>query len=109
MDELEKIRQKKLEELKKQHSQAQQPPAEDQALQQQIQQLEAAIKPHFTREALERYGNIKAADREKAVQVVVVLSQLLQRGQISQVDDALFKKILNELTPAKKDFKIRRV
>ena len=109
MDELEEIRKRKLDELKKQQVESMQQQAqEQQQLQQQIQQLEALVKQSFTKEALERYGNLKAAFPERAVQLLVILSQAIQSGQLTKIDDNTLKDILKKITPKKKDFRIRR-
>jgi len=105
MDELEEIKKRKLEELQKRQG-AQ---LEEQAqVQKQIEQLETIVKQIFTKEALSRYGNLKAAHPEKAVQLLVVLGQAIQSGQITQIDDNKLKEILKKLTPEKKEFKIKR-
>ena len=78
-------------------------------MKQQIQQLEAIVKQTFTKEALERYGNLRAAYPEKAVQLLVILTQAIQQGQLQKVDDSTLKEILKKLTPEKKDIKIKRV
>ncbi|MAE42264.1 hypothetical protein CMO93_00710 [Candidatus Woesearchaeota archaeon] len=110
MNELEEIKRKKLEMLKQQQAESMQQQAqEQQQLQQQIQQLEAIVKQALTKEALERYGNLKSAFPEKAVQLLVILVQALQSGQIKNIDDNALKEILKKLTPEKKDFKIKRV
>jgi len=110
MDELEEIKKKKLEELKKtQLEQMQQQTQEQDQLQQQIQQLEIIAKQAFTKEALERYGNLKAAFPEKAVQVLVILAQAIQSGQVKNIDDNALKGILKKISPEKKDIKIKRV
>lgn len=109
MDELERIKKRKLEELQKQQEQAINQQFQEQAqLQQQIQQLELIVKQVLTKEALERYGNLKTAHPEKAVQLLVVLGQAIQSGQITKIDDNKLKEILKKLTPPKKDFKIRK-
>ncbi len=109
MDELEALKRKKLEELQQEQANAltQQRDQENQ-LEQQIEQLEMVVKETFTKDALSRYGNIKAAHPEKAVQLLVVLAQLIQQGKIQQINDAQLKEILKKLTPEKKDFKIIR-
>ena len=110
MDELEEIKRKKLEMLKQQQAESMQEQAqEQQQLQQQIQQLEAIVKQALTKEALERYGNLKAADPEKAVQLLVILAQAIQQGQIQKVDDNTLKEILKKLNPKKKEINIKRV
>ncbi len=109
MDELEALKRKKLEELQKEQANALTHQVEQEnQLEQQIEQLEMVVKETFTRDALSRYGNIKAAHPEKAVQLLVVLAQLIQQGKIQQINDAQLKEILKKLTPEKKDFKIIR-
>jgi len=105
MDELEELRKRKLEELKKQQATQ----SEDSELKQQIEQLEFVVKKTFTKAALERYGNLKAAHPEKAVRLLVVLGQAIQEGQITRIDDDKLKQLLIKLTPKKKEFKIKRI
>lgn len=76
-------------------------------MQQELTQLETAVKSVMTREALQRYGNIKAADNERAVHLMVILGQLLQQGRIKQVDDENLRQVLSQMT-RKKDFRIVR-
>jgi len=110
MDELEEIKKRKLEELKNaQLGQMQQQVQEGEQLKQQLQQLEAIVKQAFTKEALERYGNLKAAFPDRAVQLLVILAQAIQSGQITKIDDDALKEILKKLSPEKKDIKIKRV
>ncbi|MDP7180451.1 MAG: DNA-binding protein [Candidatus Woesearchaeota archaeon] len=104
MDELEEIKKRKLEELKQQQGSGQQ----DEEVQQQIHQLEGIVKQAFTKEALERYGNLKTAHPDKAVQVLAILGQAISSGQITKIDDTQFKELLTRLTPEKKEFKITR-
>lgn len=104
MESLEEIRKRKLEELQ---AKAQQNVQEDMQLQQELQQLEAAVKGRMTKEALLRFGSIKTADPERAVQVLVIMGQLLQQGRVTQIDDNLFKQVLLQVTPKKRDFHIR--
>jgi len=110
MDELEELRKKKLEELKQQQAEAlQQQGQEESQMQQQIAQLEIIVKQFLTKDALVRYGNLKAAHPEKAVQLLVILGQAAQSGQLKEkIDDEKLKELLKRLTPEKKDFKIKR-
>ncbi len=110
MDELEEIKKRKLAELRAaQLNQLQQQAQEQEQLQQQIQQLEMIVKNIMTKEALQRYGNLKTAFPERAVQLLVILAQAIQSGQINKIDDNTLKEILKKLSPQKKDSKIRRV
>jgi DNA-binding TFAR19-related protein (PDSD5 family) len=108
MDELEKIKKKKLEALQKQyqessHSQLEE---EEQAAA-QVAALEQQVKTRLSKEALQRYGNIKTADPEKAIQLLVVLARLIQMGRISTVSDEELKSILVKLSE-KRETKITR-
>lgn len=97
MSELEDIRNKKLESLQ-----------EQQKLAKQVEMLESFVKQKLTKEALERFGNIKVADPEKAVQIVAVLAQLIQSNNLDKIDDRHMKLILLQMLPKKKDFTITR-
>ncbi len=109
MDELEEIKKRKLHDLRKnQLERIQQQAQEEQQLQQQIQQLELMVKQVLTREALQRYSNLKTAFPDRAVQLLVVLAQAIQSGQISKVDDNTLREVLKKLSPEKKEFKIKR-
>ena len=107
MPTLDELRKKKLEEL----MQAQQQKSQEQGqIQQQIEQMEGIVRQFLTKESLARYGTLKTAHQEKALQLLVVLFQAIQKGQIQgKVEDALLKKILEQLTPKKKEFNIKRV
>jgi len=105
MDELEELKKRRLMELQREQEEQS---LENAQLQQQVQQLEAAVKSVMTREALERLGNIKAANPEKALQAMVIMAQLVQAGQVEVVDDALLKSILQKITPKKREINIKR-
>ena len=78
-------------------------------LQKQIQLLEATVKQFLTKEAITRYGNIKAAHPQKAMQVITILAQLIQSGQIKeQMNDAQFKELLLNMQEPKQETKITR-
>jgi programmed cell death protein 5 len=103
MSELDEIRQKKMQELMAQQAQQQQQEAE---FAQQITQLENVVKTLFTKEALQRYGNLKAAHPENAVKLLAVIGQGLQKGKIKKIDDNDLKEILIKITPERRDIKI---
>ncbi len=111
MDELEEIKKKRLIELQKQQEEAlQQQVEEEQQLQARIEELEDLVKQFLTKEALQRYGNLKAAHQDKAIQLLVILGQAIQQGQIKEkITDEKLKGILKRLQPEKKQFKIKRV
>jgi len=108
MPTLDEIKRKKLEELMQ--NQRSQQSDEQSQIQQQIEQMESVVRQFFTKEALARYGNLKAAHQEKAMQLLVILFQAIQKGQVQgKIEDSLLKKILEQLAPKKKEFKIKRV
>ena len=110
MDELEEIRRRKLSELRAaQLEKIQQQAKEEEQLKQQIEQLETIVKQALTKEALQRYGNLKAAFPDRAIQLLVMLAQAIQSGQINKIDDDTLKEILKKISPEKKDVKIKRV
>ena len=105
MSEIEELRRNKLEEIKK-NQQTQQ---EDiHKLQKQLENLEAGVKPFFTPDALQRYGNLKIAHHELAINALIAVSQLLQMGKIKTVDDVTLKKLLLQLQGKKREINIRR-
>ncbi len=105
-DELEYLRQKRMKELLNAQVQQQ---SEEVKLQQQLQQLEAMIKQLFTKDALERYSNLKVAHPEKAVQLLMLITQLLQHNQLSgKIDDQTLKSILQQMEGEKRKTQIKR-
>lgn len=111
MDELEEIKKRKLMELQKQQEEALQKQVQgQQQLEAQLEQLEALVKQFLSKEALQRYGNLRAAHQDKAVQLLVILGQAIQQGQIKEkITDEQLRNILKQLEPEKKEFKIKRV
>ena len=104
MTDIEELKRKKLEELQRQ----QQPNSEEAQIQQQVEQLESVVKQRLTKKALERYGNLKTAYPELAVQLLILLSQAIQTNQIKTIDDDALKNLLMRLQPKKHKFKMIR-
>ncbi len=111
MPSLDEIRKKKLEELMRvQQDKAQQQAEEQAQIQQQIEAMENAVKQFFTKEALTRYGNLRTAHPEKAVQLLLILFNAIRTGQLkNKITDQELKSILERFTPKKKEIKIKRV
>ncbi|MBW2975284.1 hypothetical protein KY366_06200 [Candidatus Woesearchaeota archaeon] len=106
MDELEEIRKRRLIELQKQQEEEMQ---EQQQLQAQVEQLEIMLRQFLSKEALQRYGNLKAAHREKALQLLVILGQAIQQGNIKEkITDEQLRDILKRMSPKKRDITITR-
>ena len=101
MNEMDEIKQRKMEEVKKQYE-------EQQAEHQMEQQLESMMRTVLTDKAKARLANIKMVNKEiyfKAVQAVIYL---YNAGQITgKLDDEELKSLLKKLTE-KKEMKIRR-
>ncbi|MBN2566587.1 hypothetical protein JXB02_00705 [Candidatus Woesearchaeota archaeon] len=109
MDELEELRRRRLAELQEQEvARAQQQASEELELQRQVEQLEAVVKARLTKEALSRYGNVKTAHPDLAVQVLIILAQAIQQGQVNEVDDILLRTILEKIAPKRRDFTVTR-
>lgn len=80
-----------------------------QEFQKQIELLEATAKKYLTKEAIQRYGNLKITHPEKAIRAMALIVQMVNSGQIrDQVDDATFKNILKQFDYEKKSFKITK-
>jgi programmed cell death protein 5 len=110
MNDLEELKKRKIAEIQKQQEALNQQSNEHQQLQAQVEQLEAGVKQYLSKEALERYGNLKSAHQEMAVQLLVILGQAIQQGQIKEkISDEQLKTVLKQLQPKKKEFNIKRV
>jgi DNA-binding TFAR19-related protein (PDSD5 family) len=105
MDELEALRQQRLEGLQRQ---MQQQSEEDAEAQQQISQLESVVKSKMTKDAIARYSTLKSAHPEKAIQTLVLLAQLIEAKQVDIIDDQHLKMLLVKINPEKREFKITR-
>lgn len=78
-------------------------------LQEQINALENLAKQYMTNEAISRYGNLKSAHKEKALQLIAVIAQLVQNNQIKEkLTDTQLKQLLLQLDEPKKETRIIR-
>jgi programmed cell death protein 5 len=77
---------------------------------QQIQALESQIKQYLTKRAYERYCNLKISHTEKAIQLLAIIGQMVNAGQIQEkLNDEMLKNLLIKLTPKKTETKIKRI
>ena len=108
MNDLDELRKKKMELYKQNYAAALQTSAEEeQQLQQQVYQLESALKQMMTPEALQRYGNVKLAHPETAIQALVILAQMAQTGNTGgMITDTGLKDVLTRLSQHKKQTKV---
>ncbi|HLC74513.1 MAG TPA: DNA-binding protein [Candidatus Nanoarchaeia archaeon] len=102
MDDISAIKQRKIEQLRAHIEQSQQQHAE----MQQVAQLEEAVKKYFTADALSRYGNLKAAHPELALQVLAFIGRAIQSGKVRMIDDEMLKELLRQMQP--KEITIKR-
>jgi len=105
-EELDAIRQRKIQELMASQQQAA-------VEQEQMKQLEAqrqlVLRQILTPEARERLANMRIARAEVASAVEDQLIMLAQSGRINQqIDDATLKELLRRIVPKKREIKIER-
>jgi len=106
-DELEEIRKKRLNELKRQLSIDQQQTAQQKVFD---AQKEAALKQILTYESRQRLNRIKLVKPEFVDQIELQLIQIAQSGRVKlPIDDKQLKQILMQLQTAKKEIRFRRV
>ena len=108
---LDEIRKKKIEELMRlQQDKAQQESQEQAQVQQQVEMMENAVRQFLDKDALARYGSLKTAHQEKALQLLMILFNAIRSGQLKEkITDQQLKKLLERFTPKKKEIKIKRV
>ncbi len=101
MSELDEIRQRRMEELQRQALQ-------ENEINSQLAQLESIVKTLLTKEALERYGNIKSAFPDKAVKLLLAIGQMVEKGNVKIIDDQQMKQMLMLLDTKKREIRITR-
>lgn len=78
-------------------------------LQEQMTQIEQEAKQILDRDALTRYGTLKAAYPERAFQIAMLLRQMIHKKQLSHpLTDIEFKQLLTELQEKPKEFRLTR-
>ncbi len=107
-EELEEIRQKKMEQLKEQAG-----GGDEEAMEAQRQQAEAQkkaiLRQHLTDGARKRLNTVKMSKPQVGEKVEQQIVALAQSGRIQgKIDEEKMKELLRELTPDSKSFDIRR-
>lgn len=110
MDDLEALRQKRLQELQdRQASLAQEQETAAQAAQQQEAALEAILQQILEPEAFARFTNIRLSRPDFAATVSKQLAAIAQSGKLQRrLTDADFREVLAQLTPKSRDISITR-
>ncbi|MFH1590985.1 MAG: DNA-binding protein [archaeon] len=109
MDKIDEIRARKLQEIVEQQTQQNAAQAENDAqFAQEVANLEAQIKRMMTKDAVQRYGTLKTAHPEKAVKVLVIIGRMVEKGQLTVIDDEALKALLRQMEAPRRDISIRR-
>jgi len=105
-EELDAIRQRKIQELMAKQQQA---VVEEEQNKQLEAQRQLVLRQILTPEARERLANLRIARAEVAGAVEDQLIMLAQSGRINQqIDDATLKELLRKIVPKKREIKIER-
>lgn len=81
---------------------------QEQQVRQKINQLDIVVKQFMTKDALQRYTNVKLAHPEKALNLILLLSQGIEQGKITQVSDEELKNYLRMMEPEKRKIIINK-
>jgi programmed cell death protein 5 len=107
-EELEKIRQQKMEQLQDQAGDGDEEAVEAQRQQAEAQK-KAILRKHLTDGARKRLNTVKMSKPDAGEQIEQQILALAQSGRIQgKIDEEKMKELLRELTPDSKSFDIRR-
>jgi len=109
-EELEKLKKKRLQELKQQAA-FQENMEEQQGMQQKQmeEQKKAVLRTVMTPDARQRLGRIKVARPEIAESIENQLIMIAQSGQLkNKINDEQLRVLLSKIMPQKRDIKIKR-
>ncbi len=107
-DDIEELREQKLEQLREQAEQ-QQDDQRQQAQQQAEQQKKALLRKHLTDGARKRLNTVQMSKPEFGEKVEQQILALAQSGRVRErIDEEQMKELLQELKPDSKSFDIKR-
>jgi programmed cell death protein 5 len=109
-DELDELRQKKMEQLKEQQQEQEVDEEAMRAQQEQADaQKQAILRQNLTDGARKRLNTVKMSKPEHGEQIERQIVALAQSGRVQgQIDEDQMKQLLSELTPDSKSFNIQR-
>jgi programmed cell death protein 5 len=108
-EELEQLRQEKMEQIKEQQGGEDQQEAMEAQREQAEAQKKAVLRQNLTDGARKRLNTVKMSKPDVGEQVEQQIVALAQSGRIQQkIDEDQMKELLQELTPDSKSFNIRR-
>jgi len=108
-EELDELRQKKMEQLREQQEGGADQEAQQAAQDRAEAQKKAVLRQHLTDDARQRLNTLKMSKPQVGEQVEQQIVAIAQSGRIQgKIDDEKMKQLLKEMTPDSKSFDIRR-
>ncbi|WP_121820547.1 DNA-binding protein [Halostella salina] len=108
-DELEELRQKKMEQLKEQQGEGGDAEAQQRRQEQADAQKKAVLRQHLTDGARKRLNSVKMSKPDFGEQVERQVVALAQSGRIQgKIDEEKMKELLSELKPDSQSYNIKR-
>ena len=65
----------------------------------QVAQLEKQVKQKMTKEALERYGRVKMAHPDRAMQALALMAHSVEHNKTQRIDDTTLRRLLKKVIP----------
>jgi len=108
-EEIEKLREKKMEQLREQQQGGGDSEAQEAAQERAEAQKKAVLRQHLTDDARQRLNTLKMSKPQRGEQIEQQIVRIAQSGRIQgTIDDEKMKALLKEMTPDSKSFDIKR-